>query len=413
MPKLKLTNPTITNLVTTKRIDYYDTIETGLIFRVTPSGGKTFALRYRNLAGEQSRITLGEYSATFTLANARDKVRDIKRDLAQGIDPKTEIAKRRSEATEAERYRFTFAQLARDFIARHLPTLRPKTSTEYRRIIQNILIPEFGTRAVESIRRRDVFALHERIGIDERKPTTANLTKAIASKMFSFAIEREYIESNPATNVKLHKAGKIRRDRAYTSDELVRIWNAFEVQQEPMRTYFKFLVLTCQRRTETLMARWDNIDLQRGTWTIPATDTKNKLEHVLPLSSQAVEILTEIHMLTGRSEYVFESTVKKGGPINWTHKAVDRVKELAGVADFRLHDLRRTGATYMAELGVERTVLGKVLNHKGIAQDHSVTAIYDRSRYSDEVRRALQRWAFRLEGIVTEQNDHARITKIA
>jgi integrase len=126
-----------------------------------------------------------------------------------------------------------------------------------------------------------------------------------------------------------------------------------------------------------LKARWTNIDLQRSTWTIPATDTKNKLEHVLPLSSQAVEILTDIHMLTGRSEYVFESQKIANQPYNGVQVAIYRVQKLSGVADFRLHDLRRTAATYMAKLGVDRTVLGKVLNHKGIAQDHSVTAIYD------------------------------------
>ena len=380
---------------------------------MTPSGKKTFALRYRDLAGEQSRITLGEYSPNFTLANARDRVREIKQGLANGTDPKAEVTKRRNEATEAERYRYTFAQLARDFEARHLPTLRPKTSSEYQRIIRNILVPEFGSLSVESIRRRHVFALHERIGVDEQHPRTANFAKAVLSKMFTFAIEREYIEANPALNVASHKAGKVRRDRFYTADELRAIWNAIEQQQDPVRSYFKMLMLTGQRRTETLKARWENIDLQRGTWTIPATDTKNKLEHVLPLSSQVAEILAELHQLTGRSDYVFESPINPGKPLNWTHKATERIKELSGVDDFRIHDLRRTSATYMAELGVDRTVLGKVLNHKGIAQDDSVTAIYDRSRYFDEVRRALQRWAFRLEGILSDEEGQARVTKIA
>jgi hypothetical protein len=244
MPKLKLTTATLSHLTVSKRTDYYDTIETGLILRVTPSGAKTFALRYRTPAGDQTRITLGECSTTFTLANARDRVRDIKRELAQGIDPKAEIQKRRDEATEAERYRYTFAQLAGDFEKRHLPTLRAKTSSEYRRIIQNILVPEFGTRTVESIRRRDVFALHERIGIDENHPRSANHTKAILSKMFNFAIEREYIESNPATNVKAHKAGKVRRERYYTTTELKALWDTFELEPEPVRSYFKLLLLT-------------------------------------------------------------------------------------------------------------------------------------------------------------------------
>jgi integrase len=413
MAKTKLTTALIANIQTTTRTDFYDSFESGLILRVTPNGHKSFALRYRDASGAIRRITLGEYSNTFTLANARDRVREIKQGLSNGIDPKAEIIKRKSDAIEAERDRYTFAQLARDFQSRHLPTLSISTQGEYARMIQKHLLPEFGHKSVDSIRRRDVFAMHERIGIDDGHPRTANLAKAILSRMFNFAIEREYIESNPASHVKAHKAGKVRRDRYYTPDELRALWTAFDNEAEPVRSYSKILLLTGQRRGEIMKARWENIDLEKRTWTLPATDTKNKLTHIFPISPHVLEILNELFQLTGRSEYVFESQRVANQPYNGAQVVVYRIRQASGVIDFRLHDLRRTCATYMAELGVDRTVLGKVLNHKGIAQDHSVTAIYDRSRYFDEMGRGLQRWGFRLESIVTEQNDGARIIKMA
>lgn len=392
--------------------EYYDEISSGLILRVSARGNKTFEIRYTDSKGNKTRYTIGNVNS-LSLAEARAQLFYTRDQLAKGVDPKAEISKRKSDAIEAERDRYTFAQLARDFQSRHLPTLSIKTQGEYARMIQKYLLPEFGHRSVDSIRRRDVFTLHERVGIDEGHPRTANLVKAIISRMFTFAIEREYIESNPASNVKAHKAGKVRRDRYYTPDELCALWTAFESEPEPVRSYFKILLLAGQRRDEILQARWVNIDLQRRTWTIPATDTKNKQTHILPISPHTLVILNELFQLTGRSEYVFESQKIANQPYNGVQVAVYRIRRTTGVIDFRLHDLRRTCATYMAELGVDRTVLGKVLNHKGIAQDHSVTAIYDRSRYFDEMGRALQRWGYRLESIVTEQNDGARVTKIA
>src|SRR5690606_31251074 len=140
-------------------------------------------------------------------------------------------------------------------------------------------------------------------------------------------------------NIKAFKAGKVRRERYYNDDEIRALWQAFDTQAEPMRSYFKLLILTGQRRTETLNARWHNVDFDKATWTIPASDAKNKSEHIVPLSNQVIKLLQDLRIVTGQGEYIFESTMVKGQAMNWTHKAVNRIKLLSGVEDFRLHDL--------------------------------------------------------------------------
>jgi integrase len=412
MPKQALNDKFIKSVVVEKDTEYFDTTTSGLFLRVSPSGRKIFGVRYFSAEGKQRRYTLGDYK-NIGLAQARSMLYTVRDELNKGIDPRAEIEKKKVEAIEAVRNQYTFSDLSRDFIHRHLPTLRPKTSTEYKRIINNILIPEFGKLPVESIRRRDMFTLHEKIGVDQGKARLANLTKSVASRMFNYAIEREYIETNPVANIKALKAGKVRRERYYNDDEIKALWHAFETQAEPMNSYFKLLILTGQRRTETLNARWDNIDFDKLSWKIPASDAKNKTEHIVPLSKQVVDLLLELHQLTGDSVYVFESSKVKGKPLNWTHKAVNRIKAMSGISDFRLHDLRRTVTTNLAQLGIDRTVLGKIINHKGIAGDDSVTAIYDRNKYSKEIQRALQLWAYKVDSIINEDENEIRVTKIA
>src|SRR5699024_3083014 len=111
------------------------------------------------------------------------------------------------------------------------------------------------------------------------------------------------------------------------------------------------------------------------------------------------EVIEGMHPLTGKSDYVFESPVIDNQPIQELKRTVRHIRTASGVEDFRPHDLRRTAATYMAKLKVDRTVLGKILNHKGLAGDTQVTAIYDRHTYMDEKRQALQIWSDHLKQI--------------
>ncbi len=226
----------------------------------------------------------------------------------------------------------------------------------------------------------------------------ANRIRARLSKIYNFGIGRGWVESNPVQGIPTYKNGNTKRDRFYSKKEIKELWKFFEMQKEPTQSVLKMLLITGQRKTETMQMKWS--DLNNGIWTIPAELAKNKEPHEVPLSKMALGIIEEMRKINGDSDYVFKSPQKKNEPISWLTRARVFIQENSKVPDFRPHDLRRTVATYMAKLKVSRTVLGKILNHKGLAGDTQVTAIYDRHSYTDEKREALSQWSNYLRNII-------------
>lgn len=151
------------------------------------------------------------------------------------------------------------------------------------------------------------------------------------------------------------------------------------------------------------MMKWEYV--HDGIWTIPEKLTKANREHKLPLPPLAQQILKDLRIYTGGSQYVFQSPAKENQPITWIQWHARSIRDTGdekGVSDFRIHDLRRTVATYMTGMGINRTVLGKVLNHKQLAGDSHVTARYDRYDYMKEKKTALLQWGTRLQAILSD-----------
>lgn len=245
----------------------------------------------------------------------------------------------------------------------------------------------------------------------ETAPTMANRLLARISRLFSSALERDWISANPAFRIK--KPGEERsRDRVLTRDELRELWTALHTTEaknpdgtpkpqlsQTLRDSLIVMLLTAQRRGEICTMRWQDVDLTTTWWTIPAESSKNADPHRVPLTPMAVEILKRRSQAENRdSRYVFSN-----------HRStcvVDRAKKAAAFLckdwvsfHFRAHDLRRTAASYMGEAGVDRFHIAHGLNHRSVTHN-TVTAIYDRSRYDKEKRAALEKWAEVLSAIV-------------
>lgn len=399
MPKLKLTDPFIRNHpAPEKRVEIYDKHTSGLAVRITPTGSKSFVYRYR-FNDKVKRFTIGQFPR-MTLAEARDEVGELAYKVNHGTDPLEEKKQLKSRPEPKK-----FEYLAKRYKSIHLPTLRQSTQRTYGNRIDSELIPAFGNKPINSISRNDIIELLEDIAHDRGHHTHSNRVRAILSSIFSFGVQRGLAEDNPVKSTKpLGKENK--RDRVLEEDELKRLWESIETWNEPVRSVFKILLLTGQRKGETTRMKWE--DIKENVWEIPASDTKADRKHFVPLSPLALEI---IESLKNDSPYVFESTHNEGRPIKSLNGAFGHIAEQAGITDIRIHDLRRTAATYMAELGTDRTILGKVLNHKGLAGDSQVTARYDRYSYMDEKQQALNRWSHKLQQILEEQE--TPVTKIA
>lgn len=386
---IKITNSYLDNLENPEKLtEIFDSLVTGLSCRVTPTGYKTWYFRYR-FGDQVKRCKIAKYP-TIKVAKARELARQLHVDVHSGTDPQAEKKLKRNRRPD-----LTFKEVAESFKAFHMKPLRDKTRAEYERIIDNELVPAFGKIAAKDLQRSDILDLLDKKAYEDESPTMANRIRARLHTIYTFAVGRDLVKENPVTAVPKYSAGENKRKRFYTEDEIRDLWNAFEMESDPARIVFKMLLICGQRSTETRYMKYENI--KNGVWTIPASLSKSKREHHVPLPDLAIELLHKER----QSGYVFES--RPGEPLKTLKKAINRVREISGVEDFRPHDLRRTAATYMAELKIDRTTLGKILNHSGLAGDGQVTAVYDRYDYMSEKRTALSRWSRYLVSIVKDE----------
>lgn len=378
MPTVKLTARTVAALKPTpgKRAEYFDAAVPGLALRITERGAKSWTLLYRTKRARLRRLTLG--SATIiTLSDARERARQILRDVVDGGDPA-------SEKREGRRAK-TIDDLAALYIAKWAKP-RKRSWRADQSLLANKVLPRWRHRAIEDITRQDCRQLVERVAEDSA-PIVANRVASLLSKMFAFALDRDLIVASPA--VRIPRPGREQqRDRVLTEDELRVLWRAFDALEPAMAAFYKLRLLTAQRGAEVGSMRWQDVDLEAGWWTIPAATSKNKLAHRAPLSPAAVALIVALKPDTPRSVYVLAGARGK--------RQQSEAAATFKVPDFRGHDLRRTAASMMAAGGIPRLTIGKILNHA----ERSVTAVYDRHSYDAEKRAALDWWDVKLRALL-------------
>jgi integrase len=177
------------------------------------------------------------------------------------------------------------------------------------------------------------------------------------------------------------------RDHVLTDQELSAVLKA--LGQDQFSNIVRLLVLTGQRRNEIGGLRWSEVDFDRGLIVLPPARTKNKRAHELPMSKQVRAILDR---QPRRSEFVWGRRWT-----SWSNGKDDLDQLLStSIRDWRLHDLRRTAATMMAELSILPHIIEAILNHVS-GHRAGVAGIYNRARYETEMRQALQRWADHVE----------------
>jgi integrase len=362
----------------------------GLTVRVHPSGERVFRLRYRQ-DGVLKRIRLD--AATF--AQARKEWMAHSESVKVGEDPVAQVKAKRAEKQlkrQAERAAPTVAMLAGDFI--ELYAKRKKRSwLADERMLAAAILPEWGRIKAATIQRRDVIHLLDKIAAT--RPVYANRVLAVTRKMFNWAVERDILAASPGALGKPH-AKEQSRERVLSDAELRAFWAGLPESgiSTAVQDALRLQLLTACRIGEALGAQADEFDPANNTWLIPGARTKNGRENLLPLSQTAAALVAP---LCKRGSFLFPGNGSAG------HIRIDAAThELAYCAlqnampRFTSHDLRRTAATKLAELGTSRVVLDAILNHK----DRTVGAIYDRHDYAKEKRAALDAWAAHLDAIV-------------
>jgi integrase len=396
-----------------KRTIFFDAQIPGFGIRVTErstdecKGSFVLVTRYPGSTNPAPR-RIGDYPA-MNLAEAREIAREWRRDIAKGIDPKEKAAE---AAREQQRLRTnTFGAAFLTFAEDHLKTLRTGAAVEA--AIENHVSPALKNRPMREIRRSEILALINRLKKDS--PIAANRVLAYLKKFFAWALENELVDDSPAASIKRPTAEKDReRERVLADWEIRAFWRAC-AEMGAFGRAFQLMLATGQRRSEVGATTWGEIDRTEALWTLGKVRTKAKRIHDVPLSELSLSIVGDCPktgvfvFASGRSGGARDGQDPRPVALSGWGKAKERLDSLMlkhteangqrpaeEIEEWRLHDLRRTAATHMARLGVDRLVISKVLNHA----EGGVTKRYDRHRYDVEKRAALDRWALHLQAIV-------------
>jgi integrase len=359
----------------------YDDVR-GFGVRVTAGGARSFILNYVTRAGRERRTTIGSFP-NWTVAAAREKARELKRLIEDGGDPLGDI--------EDERAAPTVAELIDRFVAEHVVRKRPSTAAAYQMMFRVHIEPHFGAhRKVADVRFEDIDALHRKLTRDG-SPYMANRVCAVMSKMFSLAVRWRMRDDNPCKGVEKNYEAK--RKRYLTADELARLTAALAAHSDrQIANIFRLLLLTGARRGEILAIEWGSLDLGAGVWTKPGSTTKQKSDHVVPLSAPARQLLVEmeaeyirLHPKKPLPQYVFPGNGESGHIVE-VKKAWRAITKVAGIAGLRIHDLRHSFASQLASGGASLPLIGALLGHSNPTTTHRYAHLFD-----DPQRAAVER----------------------
>jgi integrase len=347
---------------------------------------KTLVVQYRR-AGRSPRITF----STAEVLGAEQGRRAAKKLLARialGEDPQAEKTARRSAD------KFTFRALADEHLSAKQPTVRPRTFVESQRYLCGPYFKALHSLPIDQITRKDVAA---RLLVIAREcgVVTAIRARSHLSNMFAWGIAQGLTETNPVVGAAQLKPPPA-RDRVLDDRELAAVWSA--AGDDDFGRVVRLLILLGQRRSEVGGMQWQELDLGRGTWSIPSTRSKNGRAHTLPLSAAALNIIKSVPRMINRDCLFGERS--SGGFTLWAFAKAALDDQLGDrVKSWTLHDLRRTFCTRLADLGVLPHVIEAAVNHQS-GHKAGPAGIYNRSVYVNEVRAALALWSDHVRALV-------------
>ena len=369
-----------------KRYDVHDSgpkAARGLCVTVTPAGAKSYYL-IRKLGGRTERIRI-EAVGNMAPEIARKRATALNNEIGEGRNPAEARRGRRAEPTVAEVWKLYLAHNKQ-------PSTGRKSIAEdewrYKRHLE-----QWANRKLLGLTRGDVARMHATVTKDSG-PVAANRAIALLSSIFGWwgrTIGRDL--PNPCRGVKRNDEAS--RERYLLPDEMRRWWAAVLADHNRDTAEFAaLLVLLGVRRGNLQRARWEQLDLASRAWRIPAAEMKGKREHLAPLPSSAVGILSGRHSRMGepREGLVFPGR-REGAPLADPRGGLARIAKSAKVIDLHPHDLRRSFATWALEAGVDSAVVAYLLAHT----DPTVTGIYRKVTFttaleaSDRTARAMLR----------------------
>jgi integrase len=345
-----------------------------------------------------TRMKIGIYPA-LSLEQARKIAAELNSKITLGHDPSAEKRERIEEAAD------TFGQLAKDYLASQEHRLSSTMILDLRRYLIDYAAP-LHRLPVKKVNLKilakllDDFAKGDGVNTGRlRKGTTVNRMRSALSACFQWAMKKGRAESNPV--LLTEQMEEVSRKRFLSDDEIKIVWDS--AGDDDYGSIVRLLILAGQRRVEISELRWNEVKLDLNMISLPPERVKNDQEHDIPMSPAVRSIIAARPRNDG---LVFARTM------SWSRRKLRldaAITERLGkpLPPWTLHDLRRTAATGMADIGIQPHVVEAVLNHIS-GSKRGVAGVYNRSTYAPEKKRALNKWADRVQDIIAGKPSNVR-----
>jgi len=372
----------------------------GLFLLVQPNGSRWWRIKFF-VQGVEKQLSLGVYP-TISLKRARERREDLRRQVAEGIDPSAvRKAEKRAQAQ-------TFEAVAREWMAKRKAVWSTEYANNMTRRLEQHIFPWIGSKPIKTVTAADVLEALERI--EKRgKAETAHRARSSCGDIFRFAVATRRAERDPTIDLK----GALMpvRARHFPSVKrpeevgaLMRAIEGYDAKTIPIRAALRLLPLVFVRPGELRLAQWEEFDLAKAEWRIPGERMKMRSQHLVPLSRQALAILEELHPVTGPKGCVFPSILHAARPIsdNTINSALRRLGYQRH--EMTAHGFRSIASTLLNELGWNMDAIERQLSH---GERNKIRGTYNFAEYLPERRKMMQAWADHLDELRTEKDVRA------
>jgi integrase len=356
------------------------------------AGGKvlrSWIVQYKR-GGQSRRLLIGK-AEVLGAERARTQAKKLLAKVALGEDPQADKVERR------DKDKLNLKSMIDEYLLHKRGAVGARQFTEVQRYLAGPYLKPLHAMPVDAVTRRDIASRLVVVQREHNSSTVASRVRAALSAFYVWAMEEGLAESNPTIGTRKPAEGKP-RERVLSDHELAAIWGA--CNDDAYGKIIRLLILLGSRRGEIGACCWSECDFERATWTLPAARSKNGKAHVLPLMGTAMDIIRSVPRMVSRDQLFGE---RAAGFTSWARNkpALDRA---SGVTEpsWTVHDIRRSVATRMADIGITPHIIEEILNHVS-GHKAGVSGIYNRSSYDREVKNALAMWE-RYIALVTKRD---------
>jgi integrase len=369
----------------------------GLFLLVQPSGSKWWRYKYR-FAGKEKLLALGSYPLV-NLKEARERHFLARKALDAGNDPSQ--VKREAKRIASIKYENTFEVMAREWHQNRLSKWTPSHAARILKRLEADIFPKLGSRPIADITASELLWVLRKVEGRNALDLAHRLLQT-CNQVFSYALISERVSRNPAAELRGALQPTVKDNHAFLkADELPEFLaklNNYEGNPQT-RLALRFLLLTFVRTGELRGAEWTEIDFKKAEWRIPAERMKMREQHIVPLSTQAMETLHELKPLTGHWKFVFPNQHKPSGCMS-ENTILYSLYRMGYHSRATGHGFRSTASTILNEEGFKHDVIERQLAH---GERDKVRAAYNHAQYLPERRKMMQWWADYLDGAAEKQ----------